>query len=273
MPEKFILSAALMTTLLLGCDSDQYAEASTTSTTSVSINAMPIIMNVIAGKIPEINRGNRENVLNQVCRVAYGEIKPAALRGEINQAGLIQKNNEKADAFTQLMQDEDVVPYQVACAAYMIGSIEAIPDVNQYVSQKKDANGQPAMEANEEAVINLMPFRVAVARATTELYGKIAADLPEKKAQSMEMYNQKIHRLFSQSAASFLTTVRKYNQEEMSHHYQLLLLQKGKFIFKSSTGYLMDVSPEGVNLSLYGAPWMGSGYIMGVRHSIDITLN
>ncbi|NLS55055.1 hypothetical protein [Hafnia alvei] len=272
MPKKIIFSVALITTFLFGCDMHQKADASTVTSTSFSINVLPVIINAVVNEIPEIKSERRDAVLNGICRVAYGEIKPAALRDDINQAGLTQKISGSADALTKLIQSEDVKSYQTACAAYMITSIEAIPDVNQYVSQRKDKKGQPVIEVNEEAVINLMPFRLGVARATAELYGKLAADLPDKKPLSVDIYNQKIHRLFAQSAAAFLYAVRKYNQEEMNHHYQLLLLQKDKFKFKSSTGYLMDVGFEGVSLYLYGTPWLANGYIMGVTQSIDMTL-
>ncbi|CAD5360634.1 conserved protein of unknown function (plasmid) [Enterobacter cancerogenus] len=268
--KKFIIAAFLTSTLLSGCDSNYYTDNEVVPSTSVNI--MPVIMKAIDSKIPEINERGREDVFNLICRVAYGEIKPSSFKDEIIQAGLIQNESEHEEVFTQLMQGEDVAPYQAVCAAYMIVSIRTIPDVDQYVSHRKDAKGQSLMVANEEAVINLMPFRLAVARATTELYGKLAAELPEKKVQSIAMYNQKILRLFSQSAAGYLNTVKKYNQEEMGHHYQLILLQKGKFSFKSSTGYYMDVSPLGVNLFLYGTPWLGGGYVMGMMHSIDITI-
>ncbi|QIP94572.1 hypothetical protein [Serratia fonticola] len=275
--KKIIFPAAIFSMVLFGCDNNQRAEASIVTAASVSINPLPIIMSLVVGEIPEISKGDRDSVLNQVCRVAYGEIKPIVFRDGIRQAGLVQegnedaqKINEKANAFTRLVQSNDVKLYQTTCAAYMIASTEVIPDVNQYVTRKKDAKGQPVIEANEEAVINLMPFRLAVARATTELYGKLAADLPEKKAQSMEMYNQKIHRLFSQYAAGYLDTVKRYNQQEMSHRYQLILLEKSKFTFKSSTGYLVDVNPQGMNVFLYGTPWLANGYIMGVVRSIDI---
>ncbi|QIP94548.1 hypothetical protein HAP32_05176 (plasmid) [Serratia fonticola] len=278
--KRIIFFVALVSTLLLGCDSQQRAEASTASVASVRINALPIIMGVLAGEVPEMDWGSRDKVLNQVCRVAYGEISPKAFRDDLRQAGFIHNDNEKAqkgnekkvNSFTRLVQSEDVKPYQTACAAYVITSTEKIPDVNLYVAQKKDAKGQPAVEINEEAVINLMPFRLAVARATAELYGKLAASLPSKGTQSMDMYNQKIHSLFAQSAGVYLDAIRKYNQEEMTHQYQLLLLQKGKFTFKSSTGYLVDYSDEGLNLYLYGTPWLANGYIMGVIHGVDIEM-
>lgn len=267
-----ICSVAFATIFLMGCDSHLKADVSTVPASSISINVLPVIVSAVFNAVPEINSDNRDAVLNGICRVAYGEIKPTALRDDLNQAGVISKDSVKDNAFTKMIQSEDIKPYQTACAAYMITSIEAIPDVNQYVSQRKDKKGQPVIEVNEEAVINLMPFRLGVARATAELYGKLAADLPDKKPLSVDIYNQKIHRLFAQSAAAFLYAVRKYNQEEMNHHYQLLLLQKDKFKFKSSTGYLMDVGFEGVSLYLYGTPWLANGYIMGVTQSIDMTL-
>lgn len=264
-----IFVAAIISTLLLGCDSQPRAEATPLSRTSVRINPLPAIMNVVAGVVPDLNLNNNEVVLNHVCRVAYGEVKPAAFRDEINQLGIAKG---KDGAFAQLIQSDEVKPYQTVCAAYMIQSVAAIPDVNQYVTQQKNLDGQPVVKANEEAVINLMPFKLAVARATAELYARIAVDLPGKKMQSVEMYNQKIHHLFAQFAASYLENVRTYNKEEMNHRYQLLLLQKGKFTFKSTTGYVLDITHEGMNLYLYGAPWLANGYVLGVTHGVDITL-
>lgn len=270
MKKESICSVAFATMFLMGCDSHLKDDISTVSASSISINVLPVIMSAVVSELPQINSDSRDAVLNSICRVAYGEIKPTALRDDLNQAGIIKKDSVKANTFTKLIQSEDIKPYQTACAAYMITSIETIPDVNQFVSQHKDTKGQAEIEANEEAVINLMPFRLAVARATSELYGKLAVDLSEKKAQSMEMYNQKIHRLFNQSAAGYLSNVRKYNQEEMGNRYQLLLLQKGRFIFKSTTGYLMDVSQKGMGLYLYGTPWLADGYILGVNHNVYV---
>lgn len=269
MSKKTVFAAAIITTLLLGCDSQPRAEAGAPSGPPVNINPLPIIMNMVFGEVPELTPGNSEAVLNRVCQVAYGEVKPAALRDELSQSGALK---EKDSAFTQLVKGDDIKPYQTICAAYIIRSVGVIPDVNQYVTQQKNAEGQLTTKADEAAVINLMPFRLAAARATAELYAKIATDLPEKKSQSTEMYSQKASSLFAQSAANYLETVRKYNKEEMSHRYQLLLLQKGKFTFKSTTGYVLDITPEGMNLYLYGTPWLAEGYILGMIHSVDITL-
>lgn len=266
--KRTIFSAIMFSAILLGCDYNR-AEATSPSPAAVNINSLPSIMGGVAGVVPELNQNNSETVFNNVCRVAYGEIKPAEFRDEISQSGAAKG---KEDAFTKLVQSNDIKPYQTVCAAYMIQSAGTIPDVNQYVTQQKDTAGQPVIKANEEAVINLMPFRLAVLRATAELYARIAVSLPEEKAQSVEIYNQKISRLFTQSAEDYLETVRKYNKEEMNNRYQLLLLQKGRFTFKSENGYVLDISPEGVNLYLYGTPWLGNGYIFGVVHHIDITL-
>ncbi|ANC42850.1 hypothetical protein [Hafnia alvei] len=271
-PKVNICSVAFATIFLMGCDSHLKADVSTVPASSISINVLPVIVSAVFNAVPEINSDNRDAVLNGICRVAYGEIKPTALRDDLNQAGVISKDSVKDNAFTKMIQSEDIKPYQTACAAYMITSIETIPDVNQFVSQHKDTKGQAAIEANEGAVINLMPFRLAVARATAELYGKLAVDLSEKKAQSMEMYNQKIYRLFNQSAEGYLNNVRKYNQEEMGHRYQLLLLQKGRFTFKSTTGYLIDVSQKGMSVYLYGTPWLADGYVLGVVHKADFDM-
>lgn len=267
--KNVFFATIIVVALLLGCDGQSRVEASPSSGVTVNINALPIIMNVVAGVVPELNLNNGDAVLNRICRVAYGEVKPSAFRGEINQSEI---SKEKGGALVRLVQSDNVETYQAVCAAYMIQSAASIPDVNQYVVQKKNANGQPLIEANEEAVINLMPFRLAVARATAELYARIAVSLPEKKVQPVEIYNQKIHRLFAQSAAGYLETVRKYNIEEMKHRYQLLLLQKGKFSFKSATGYVLDINSEGVSLYLYGAPWLANGHILGVIHDVEITL-
>lgn len=272
MPIRYVFSIAIITTFLLGCDNHQRVEAGMKHVTSVSINALPIIMSAVTNEISEINGDNRDAVLSSVCRVAYGEIQPAAFRDEITQAGLIQNNSAKPHSLSLLIQSDNVKPYQTACAAYIITSINTIPNINKYVNQLKDNKGQSIIEYNEKDIINLMPFRLAVARATAELYGKIAADLSDKDAHTMEVYNQKVNRLFAKSAMGYLNTVRKYNEEEMSNHYQLLLLQKGKFTFKSSTGYLMDVNSEGFFVYLYGTPWLANGYILGMTHGIDVEI-
>ncbi|MBC6558697.1 nitrogen fixation protein NifZ [Citrobacter braakii] len=269
MSKKTVFAAAIITTLLLGCDSQPRAEAGAPSGGPVSINPLPVIMSVVAGEVPELTPGNSEAVLNRVCQVAYGEVKLPAFREEINQSGIVK---EKQGALEQLLKSDDIAPYGTICAAYMIQSVATIPDVNQYVTQQKNADGQTVSRADEAAVINLMPFRLAVARATAELYARIAADLPEKKAQSPEQYNQKIQGLFSRSAAGYLETVRKYNKEEINHRFQLLLLQKGKFTFRSSTGYVMDISTEGMNLYLYGTPWLANGYILGMTNGVAVML-
>lgn len=266
--KKNVFITAIVAIFLLGCDSQSRVEASPSLGASVNINALPVIMNVVAGVVPELNLNNGDALLNRICRVAYKEVKPSVLRGELEQSTI-----SKEGAIAQLVQSDDVVPYQTVCAAHVIQSIMAMPDVNRYVTREKGADGQLVVKANETAVIDLMPFRLAVARATAELYARIAVNLPEKKIQSMETYNQKIHRLFAQSAAGYLDTVRKYNIEEMKHRYQLLLLQKGRFAFKSSTGYVFDLTSEGMNLYLYGAPWLANGYVFGVVHGVDITLN
>lgn len=268
MQKKIIFTIIMITSLLLGCG-DNNAEASSSPSPSVNINILPVIMDVVAGVVPEIYLNNNDGILNRVCSVAYGEIKPEVFRKEINQSG---RSGEKEGVFAQLMQSDDIKRYQTVCAAYMIQSAGIIPDVNQYVTQQKNAAGETVIKADENSVISLMPFRLAVARATAELYARIAAGLPEKKGQLTEIYSRKAYNLFAESSADYLETVRKYNKEEINHKYQLLLLQKGKFMFKSSTGYIVDITQEGMNLYLYGTPWLADGHILGIIYSTEVVL-
>lgn len=271
MSKKHIFATAIITILLFGCDRQPHMGVNIyPSGGQVSINPLPVIISVVADEVSELDLNHRDTVFSRVCRVAYGEVKPSAFREEFNRSR--EADKEKLSAFSRLLQSDDITPYQTVCAAYMIKSATSIPDVNKYVTYQKNADGQTVIKSNEEAIVNLMPFRLAVVRATAELFAHIAEELPEKKAMSGEMYNQKIHRLFVQSASDYLETVRKYNKEEINNKYQLLLLQEGRFVFKSSTGYMIDITTERLSLYLYGTPWLANGYILGLIHNIDITI-
>ncbi|MEF9709359.1 hypothetical protein RBH39_23800 [Escherichia coli] len=265
---KKIFKVTIISMLLLGCEGN--GDAMAKDTVKVSINPLPVIMNVVAGKVSELNLNDSNTVLNRVCQVAYGEINLSAFKEEVNKSGSDMKKQSK---FFQLVQSDDLNSYKTVCAAHIIQSVATIPDVNKYVTQEKNDDGQSVFRTNEKAVIDLMPFRLAVARATAELYARIAASLLEEKALSTEMYNQKINKLFSQAAADYLETVGKYNKEDSNHRYQLLLLRKGRFIFKSDSGYLVDINDNNMNLYSYGTPWLTGGYVLGAIHSIDTIMS
>lgn len=148
---KKTIFTLIVATILLGCDSRHNAEAKPFSV-SVDMNTLPVIIRSVSEVIPELNQSNRDTVFNLVCRVAYGEVKPAILREEINKQGIIKENS-----LTQLVQSDDIKSYQTVCAAHIIQSAGTIPDVNKYVTEQKNADGQMVIKADEAAVINYNP--------------------------------------------------------------------------------------------------------------------
>jgi hypothetical protein len=270
MTKKIIFFTTFIAILLVGCDGQNKTKVSKPAL-SIKMNVQPLITEVISRTLPGLSVANRDELLNQVCKVAYGQIKPAEFVDETKNIEYVQSLRDKNDIFSQMIQTGDVILYQAVCASYVLNSTKSIPDINKYIKFKKDSKGESQInEVDQTAIINLMPFRLAVARANAELYGKIAANLAEDEPQTRIFYVEKIQKLFVIYAQNYLSTVTQYKREDINHHYQLLLLQRGRFNFKSVTGYLMDVTSEGDNLYYYGVPWLANGYILGAQNIINI---
>lgn len=267
MIKNISLSLAIALTLLTGCDDENRFNSSMEAgpeSSEVKVNALPLIISAANKIVPELNIDNSDVVFNRVCNVAYGELKIDAFKNELKQAYADKNNKDKQIVIPDALNSDDIKSYQAVCAAYVIRSSEIIPNVNQFVTEHKNGDGQNDVKADEAAVINLMPFRLAVAIATAELYARIAVDLQAKKINSIETYTQSANSLFTQYASQYLEKIQTYHKENINDKYQLLLLQKGNFLFKSNTGYVVNIDNQGLSVYWYGTPWLANGYLLGM---------
>lgn len=256
--------ALLFLSSLSGCYSSFVNDAHAT----LKQNSFPIILDAVMDIVPTFSHPKKNELLNEICKVSYG------INEQKDLDEWVSKNIADTEKVDEGMPDYEILsgknkPAQLAvCAAWLSVNMSIIPDVDFYAH--RDKNGK-VTGFDEKSIHSLMPIRIAVARINAELFSSIARTLEGKNEISRSVAKKIITDAFKKNSPSFLEKVKTLTAHENSRVYELILLQKGRFVFRQSDGYLFDISNEGVSLSLHGVPWLSKGKLLGNEYFVKIS--
>lgn len=255
--------ALFVVSLLSGCDSAIGGDGRV----GVRQNSYPLIVDTVSQLVPQLGGTKNGDLLNEICSVVYGVKSQAELgswlKNNFTDAEILSEENVHYNVLT----GKDKVAQRTTCAAWLSLTINDIPNVDNFATKDKDGK---LYNVDEKAVVSLMPLKLAVARTNAEIFAAIATKLDDKKPLSYQVAKERISALFEESVPRYLASVKAYTAQENSRVFQLILLQKGRFVFQDSGGYLFDVSSENINLFWHSVPWLSKGKLQGKDYFISI---
>jgi hypothetical protein len=213
--------------------------------------------------VPQLSSVKNGELLNEVCSVSY-EVKTQAdldnwLKSNFTDVDKLSEKNPNYGILT----GKDKTAQRSSCAAWLSFSISFIPSVDDFTTKDKEGK---IISVDENSIASLMPIRLAIARTNAEIFAAIAKKLDGKKSLSLQSAIKIIRDSFEENALRYLSTVKSYAMQENGRTFQLILLQKGRFVFQDSGGYLFDANTDGVNLFWHGVPWLSKGKLQGYEY-------
>lgn len=269
----------------------------------VSIPAYNLITDTLFNLSP-MEAGKRNPFLmSLVCDLA---------RGDISQQDVAQRlSHEKIDP-QKLMQTGTIgvlilmgepSDRQLACAAYLATSlflptntaayfrkVEQIVPVEGQPKEKqeksswlpwkssKEQTPAPQEVKKEQTVFNQSRFiqdkknQLAVARATAQLYGVIAQNIPNKVAVDWATRQQQITEIARLYAGDYLKSVTSFYNADVKNPLTLEQITRSGYSVRNSTGHRIVKTGDEIQLFYQGVVWLGNGMILGKDYFVDITL-
>ncbi|MBD9629263.1 hypothetical protein [Pseudomonas sp. PDM19] len=284
---KEVIASLFIGTMLVGCD--QSGKTTADPANWLSVPTLPIIQDAILPLAPTFG-GQRDGVLSQqICALATGK----ATQGQINEQ-LRKLNIEPtrlpltSNDAVALLVNGNVAAQTIACAAYQATEVLRpidMRDVIKPASQASDLQEQgttvaevgkekgrekeaskataPAKDVDAGRVAQLLPLRIAQARANADIFALIAEQLQRTPGLTIQEYRDKARDLFIRLAPIYLERIAQ-QMPPSNAGYQVQQMDARRFVFSNNVGARFDYSVEnGLLLSQNGVIWYGNGHLLG----------
>lgn len=277
---KEVVVALSICSLLMGCD--QTSKHPADPANWLSVPTLPIIQDAILPLAPTFN-GQRDGVLSQqICTLATGK----ATQDQVNEQ-LRKLNIEPTrlplssnDAVALLVNGNSAAQV-IACAAYQATEVLSPVDLHEFTqsagaaSKQKDHETAAAdsskdkpVEVDASRVAQVLPLRIARARADADVFALIAEQLQRTPGLSIQEYRDKARGLFIRLAPTYLDRVVQ-QMPPTNASYQVQQMDARRFVFSNNLGARFDYSVEnGLLLSQNGLLWYGNGHLLGTVYRL-----
>ncbi|MFV3332464.1 hypothetical protein ACNFIA_16130 [Pseudomonas sp. NY15437] len=280
---KVVVVSLFLGSALVGCD--QASKTPADPANWLSVPTLPIIQDAILPLAPTFN-GQRDGVLSQqICALATGK----ATQDQVNEQ-LRKLNIEPTrlpltsnDAVALLVNGNSAAQV-IACAAYQATEVLSPVDMREFIKPANPAakpeEHEKAAEAGKEKdkakpaevdatrVAQVLPLRIARARADADVFALIAEQLQRTPGLSIQEYRDKARNLFIRLAPTYLDRVAQ-QMPPTNASYQVQQMDARRFVFSNNLGARFDYSVEnGLVLSQNGLLWYGNGHLLGTAYRL-----
>jgi hypothetical protein len=289
---KKVVVSLVIGVSLMGCD--QASKTAADPANWLSVPTLPIIQDAILPLAPTFS-GQRDGVLSQqICALATGKASQDQVNEQLRKLNIepTRLPLSSSDAVA-LLVNGNVAAQTIACAAYQATEVLRPIDMREFVKpaghtskpevqdetvaaagsdkekQKSKAHAQAqTMDVDSGRVAQLLPLRIAQARADADVFALIAEQLQRTPGLSIQEYRDKARDLFIRLAPVYLDRIAQ-QMPPSNASYQVLQMDARRFVFSNNVGARFDYSVEnGLVLSQNGLIWYGNGHLLGTAYRL-----
>ena len=261
---------------------------------SVSMPVANIITDALTGMTPLVDGKRSEFLMQQVCGLARGELS----EDQINQTLAANNINREqlANSPLVLLVNHDLLAQQMTCAAYLATSLLQPVDVKAYFSQKPaeakvnsakdgafwhswfnelektDKPGDMSLTFDSTRFGADMRIRLAMAKATAQLYAVVAANLSATAPLSWGEYQQRVAEIMADYAGEYLKSVKSFYLTGSKVPVVVEQIHGNDYRLKQGTGDRLEQLEGQTLLYSQGVKWLGEGMIFGRMESVPVIL-
>ncbi|EPQ0972130.1 hypothetical protein NNU90_002300 [Citrobacter farmeri] len=253
-----------------------------------------IITDALSGMTPMVDGKRNEFLMQQVCGLARGELSDEQIN-QILTANHIERE-KIANSPLILLVNHDLLAQQMTCAAYLATSLSQPVDVNAYFSQKPaeekvlpakagslwhswfneqekmDRSGEMNLFFDSTRFMADMRIRLAIAKATAQLYAVVAANLATTVPLSWGEYQQRVAEIMADYAGEYIRTVKDFYLINSKLPVVVEQIQGNNYRLKLGASDRLEQSDGQTQLYLDGVMWLGEGKIFGKMARVPVTL-
>lgn len=271
---KPLLGAVLLGSLALigGCKPGTGVETAV-QRNWVDIPALPIVQDAVGDLAPTFDGKRDAGLMSQVCGLARGELSQQQVDEYLKNAG-IELDDKALDARV-LLRNGDKAGQATACAAYLATSVLSSVDAGafmQSVEGKGEAGkpAQPTLQIDATRLGQVLPIKVAEAKANGDVFALIAGELQRRPGLSISEYREQAGKLFGRLAPVYLQRIKAQLPPDGAQ-YQLKRLDGERFAFSSSLGVYFEYGIDsGLVLKQNGMTWYGEGKLLGQDYPLRV---
>lgn len=273
----FGITLFVMLTSLAGCRSEQPATP-TVPRNWVNIPALPIIQDAVFSLSPTFAGQRNHAVMMQVCGLARGQAKQEQVNAFLVQQNVDVAHVPKHGHDLSLLVNSDRPAQATACAAYLATTVLSPVDVSELTvavpqgetqSKAPEQGKQPVLQVDNARLANVLPLKLAAARANADVFVLIAAELQRRPGLTVNEYREQATQLFEKLASVYLECIEAQLPPAGST-YKLLQMDTDRFAFSSSVGSLFEYGRDGMTLRQNGVIWYGQGELMGQAYPLQV---
>ncbi|MBM7059639.1 hypothetical protein JQX08_02870 [Pseudomonas sp. UL073] len=262
------LSIVLLCGLLAvaGCRSEQPGAAGLHGW--IATPALPIIQDAVFSLSPLFNGQRNTAVMEQVCQLAAGEISQQDVNTLLAQQGVDPAQLPHSGDPLALLVNGDKAAQTTACAAFLATAPLLPVAVDSFLASvaAPSAADQPA---SAPRLAQVLPIKIAEARANAEIFAQIAVDLQRRPGLSVHEYRQQASQLFARLAPTYLQRV-KQQMPGKAANYRLTRLDAEGFAFTGAREVRFEYGADGLLLHQHGVLWYGAGKLMGTDYPLQV---
>lgn len=267
----------------------------------VSAPAYNIITDALFDLTPQL-AGKRNNFLmEQICALARGETTQTDVDRRLRQQNIDIRKLKQIGELGDLVTTGTLHERQTACTAYLATSLFLNEDNRVYFknvaseaptaqpaeaersgwafwkTESKKPPSPPAVK-KESMVFNQVRFiqdarlKMAVARATAQLYAVIAQNIQASSPVSAQTYRQYIAAIVQSYAEEYLKSIETFYLGDDNKILKLENITANGYSVSNISGNRLVKNGENIQLLSRGVPWLGEGKIMGGDYFVKIAI-
>lgn len=252
--------------------------------TGVRLNlpALPIIRNAVFALVPTFEGKRDAQITAQICGLARGELTQGQVNTFLGQRSIDPAKLPRSGHPLALLVNGDKAAQTTACAAYLATSVLLAPNDSEYMKSVSVTDKAPAATAKGKnkpasrtvqqldtaALGQVLPVKLAVARADADLFALIASELQRQPGLTLGEYRNQAMQLFTRLAPLYLERIKA--QMPKGVRFDMERLDGGAMVFRGSDGSRFDFDGNNLRLTQSDMLWFGEGKLMGQDYTLSV---
>src|SRR5450830_171601 len=191
--------------LLSSCDgatSETAEKPSGAQSRWIDVPALPILQNAVMAISPTVEPQSDAWAMRHMCGLARGELSQFQVNQSLVDAGVDVTKAPENGSVLALLMEGDIAQRSTICGVYLVKTLLSPPIDSDFMTAS-EGNGntqlsQPTRPNIDAALSNqAMMVKLAVAKATADVFALMAHELQQEPRLTVEQYTQRTQKLFS----------------------------------------------------------------------------
>jgi len=251
---------------------------------SVNMPVANVISQALTGMTPLFEGKRNPFMMQQVCALARGDVTQEQVNQVLKDNNVVVESLSDNRSALALLVNKDLLAQQMSCTAYLATSLFEPVSMENYLpktprgAEQKMAKAGAALPTIRAVTFDAVRFdadmevRLAVAKATAQMYAVIAANLAGTPPLTWAQYQQRVAEIVADYAGEYLKSVAAFYTADSKSPLKSEAIQGNDFRVRNALGDMLEQHDGQSLLYSQGVKWLGEGRIFGKMDVVPVTL-